>query len=100
MHTLLVVSGKVRGGLFQDIALLSHSPQVSLESRILSFEIRPTGLAGVGFAVLLDSGIKAVSGRAESLRNISYRVASLRDLFNRFLLELVYVSIALHKHLS
>ena len=57
-------------------------------------------LAGVGSAVLLDPGIKAVSGRAESLRSISYRIASLRDLFNRFLLERVCVSLAFHKYLS
>ncbi len=95
-----MVVGKVHGGLFKNVTLLCYPTQLGFEFSDRCLVIWPVGLLGNWFPIPFHSGVQAVGGSPEPFGGISYGIAAICDLLDRFDLEFFCISLAGHQHLQ
>ncbi len=102
MRTSLGLFGKLRGGLFLDVALLCGAPQRSL----LAVKLCSHRLHGInsdwfiGIFEFLDPLVQALISDFQPLGNIKYCIAFVNNLAHCFFIELRCVLGSLHLHFS
>ena len=79
---------------------LGGSAKLCLEFGAICLVVDLVGVTGIRFTVTLHLGIQAVGGSSEALGDLSYGIAAVGELLNRFNFEFFCVSFAFHKDLS
>jgi hypothetical protein len=96
MRTLPGLLGKVRCGLFKDVALLSHPLEFSLQAPQF-FGLGQLLLPLTrGQLLLLHPLVQAVGADTKPGRYLGNRVTPLKDLTDRFNLEFFWKSLLIH----